>query len=70
MDKMHDMFLQNLSLYAITGGPTERLKASAIFEECGKIVKNYVVDRIQAYALMWINSAERMEYVRKYVYAK
>ena len=67
---MHDMFSQNLPLYAVTSGLTERLKASAIFEKCGKIVENCVVDRIRVYALMWIDSAGGIEYMPKYVHAK
>ena len=70
VDEMHDMFLKTLPLFVVTNGSSDRLKANGIYEDCQKLVENCMIDRIQAYALMWLNSAEGLEYVRKYVHAK
>lgn len=52
VNEMHDMFLQAAPMYVSTGSPIDRKRASAIFEECCKLVETRAVDRIRAYAQM------------------
>lgn len=70
VDELHDMFGQALPPYLLAADGAERLHANRIFEDSHMTVENRMVERVRAYATIWLESAAGQDYQGKRSRAK
>lgn len=69
-DKLHDIFLHTMPHYVAEGLASHRQQAIQIFEAAHFFIETLIVDRVRAYATMWLENPAGAGYQEQYERAK